>query len=84
MTMNRDTGSLRLPRLLKAAVEKLSERDGTSFNHFVILAVAEKVSVMVTADSFVECRVRDDMDAFRRIVSGSGGKPPLPDDELSR
>lgn len=80
MTMNCGTGPLRLPRLLKAAVENLSERDGTSLNQFVVMAVAEKVSAMVTADSAAEDRVRADMAAFHRIVSRKGGEPPLPGD----
>lgn len=83
MTMNSDTNPLRLPRLLRAAVENLSKRDGTSVNQFVVLAVAEKVSAIVTADGFVERRVRADMDAFYRIMSSRGGKRPLPGDEVS-
>ena len=52
MTTKSSTYPLRLPRSLKAAVEKLSKRDGTSLNQFVVMAVAEKVSVMTTAEYF--------------------------------
>jgi predicted HicB family RNase H-like nuclease len=34
---------LRLPRSLKAAAKLMADRDGISLNHFISLAVAEKV-----------------------------------------
>lgn len=80
MTMNCGTDPLRLPRLLKAAVENLSEREGTSLNQFVVTAVAEKVSAMVTVGTCAEDRVRADMAAFRRIMFRKRGEPPLPGD----
>ena len=82
--MTTRTGSypLRLPLSLKAAVEKLSRKDGTSVNQFVVVAVAEKVSAMATAEMFAERRARADMDAFDRIMSRDGGDPPRPDDTL--
>lgn len=43
MTTRTSTFPLRLPRSLKDAVEKLSRKDGTSINQFVVMAVAEKV-----------------------------------------
>ncbi len=52
MTTKTSTYPLRLPRSLKAAVEKLSKEDGTSVNQFVVMAVAEKVSALTTADVF--------------------------------
>ena len=50
MTTKTGTYPLRLPLTLKAAVEKLAKRDGTSVNQFVVVAVAEKLSAMATAD----------------------------------
>lgn len=84
MTTKSSTYPLRLPRSLKAAAEKLSKRDGTSLNQFVAVAVAEKVSAMTTADYFAERKARADMDGFDRILSRTGGEPPLPGDELPR
>ena len=43
MTTKTGTYPLRLPLSLKAAVEKLAKRDGTSVNQFVVVAVAEKL-----------------------------------------
>ncbi len=82
MTTKTSTYPLRLPRSLKAAVEKLSREDGTSVNQFVVMAVAEKVSAMTTATYFAERKQRADMEAFDRILSRPGGEPPRPGDEL--
>jgi hypothetical protein len=48
----------------------------------VVVAVAEKVAAMATAELFAERRGRADMDAFDRIMSRKGGEPPRPDDAL--
>lgn len=82
MTTRTSTYPLRLPRSLKEAVEKLSKRDGTSLNQFVVMAVAEKVSAMTTADYFAERRQRADLAAFDRILDRDGGAPPRPGDEI--
>jgi hypothetical protein len=76
------TYPLRLPRSLKAAVEKLSKKDGTSINQFVVMAVAEKISAMTTAEYFAERKGRANLKAFDRIMSRKGGEPPRPDDRL--
>ncbi|QNT68346.1 type II toxin-antitoxin system TacA family antitoxin [Defluviicoccus vanus] len=83
MTTRSSTYPLRLPRSLKAAIEKLSKRDGTSVNQFVVMAAAEKVAAMTTAEYFTERRERADMEAFDRILNRKGGQPPQPGDELS-
>ena len=43
MTTRVATFSLRLPVSLKAALEKIAERDGTSMNQFLVIAAAEKI-----------------------------------------
>jgi hypothetical protein len=82
MTTKTGTYPLRLPLSLKAAVEKLAKQDGTSVNQFVVVAVAEKLSAMATADQFAERRARADLAAFDRIMERNGGEPPGPDDLL--
>ena len=84
MTTKTSTYPLRLPRSLKAAVEKLSKQDGTSVNQFLVMAVAEKVSALTTAEYFAERKARADMEAFDRILSRTGGEPPRPGDELPK
>lgn len=81
MTTKSSTYPLRLPRSLKAAIEKLSKQDGTSVNQFVVMAVAEKVSAMTTAEYFAQRKARADMEAFDRIMDRKGGQPPREGDE---
>jgi hypothetical protein len=76
------TYPLRLPRSLKQAVEKQSREDGTSINQFVVVAVAEKISAMQTAQFFAERRAGADFKAFDRIMKRKGGVPPRPGDEI--
>lgn len=80
MTTKTGTFPLRLPLSLKAAVEKISARDGTSMNQFLVVAVAEKLTAMQTETFFSERRSRADRAAFRRILNRAGGEPPRPDD----
>lgn len=82
MTTRTSTYPLRLPVSLKAAVERLSRRDGTSINQFVVVAVAERIAAMSTEEIFAERRARADRAALRRILDREGGEPPRPGDEL--
>jgi len=41
---------------------------------------AEKIAAMQTEEFFLERRNRADRDAFRRILSRSGGAEPAPND----
>jgi hypothetical protein len=75
------TYPLRLPRSVKAAVEKLAREEGISMNQFVATAVAEKLAVMNTAAFFAQRRGRADLIAFRKILRRSGGTPPREGDE---
>ena len=82
MTTRTSTYPLRLPVSLKAAVAKLSKRDGTSINQFVVVAVAEKIAAMTTEEVFAERRARADLAEFDRIMNRRGGAPPAPEDAL--
>lgn len=79
--MTAATYPLRLPRSVKAAVEKLAKAEGISVNQFVATAVAEKLSAMNTASYFAERRSRADLAAFKRIMKRKGGEPPRQGDE---
>jgi hypothetical protein len=76
------TYPLRLPRSIKAEVERRAREEGISINQFVATAVAEKLAAMNTAAFFAERRERADMQAFDRLMQRKGGEPPLPDDTL--
>ena len=75
------TYPLRLPRSIKAAVEKLARDEGISMNQFVATAVAEKLAVMTTATFFAERKNRADLKAFKRLLNRRGGEPPREGDE---
>lgn len=82
MTTRVATFPLRLPVSLKAALEKISKRDGTSMNQFLVIAAAEKIAAMETENFFLERRNRADREAFLRILNRQGGEPPRPEDAL--
>jgi hypothetical protein len=83
MTTRVATFPLRLPVSLKAALEQISERDGTSINQFLVVAAAEKVAVMQTEEYFLTHRNRAVREFFRRILNREGGEAPHTEDEWS-
>ena len=76
------TYPLRLPRSVKAEVERRAKREGISINQFVATAVAEKLAAMNTAEFFAERRARADFETFDRLMRRKGGEPPRRGDEL--
>jgi hypothetical protein len=82
MTTRVSTFPLRLPVSLKAALERISKRDGASMNQFLVIAAAEKIAAMETERFFAERKNLADRKAFRRIRNGGGGAPPRPEDAI--
>jgi hypothetical protein len=83
MTTEVTTVSLDLPVSLKAAVEKLATANGTTMNQFLVMATAEKLAAMQTADAFfAERKGRGDKAAAIRLLGRVGGEPPRVGDEL--
>lgn len=82
MTTRVATFPLRLPVSMKAALEKIAKRDGTSMNQFLVIAAAEKIAAMETEIFFAERRVRADDEGFLRILNREGGEAPRPEDTL--
>lgn len=78
------TYPLRLPRSVKAEVERRAREDGISINQFVATAVAEKLAAMNTASFFAERRQRADFRAFDRLMRRKGGEAPRPDDSMPK
>ena len=76
------TYPLRLPRSVKAEVQRRAKQDGISINQFVATAVAEKLAAMNTAAFFAERRERADFKAFDRLMRRKGGERPRPDDKI--
>jgi hypothetical protein len=82
MSQIKSTYPLRLPRSVKAEVERRAKADGISVNQFVATAVAEKLAAMSTAEFFADRRARADFKAFDRLMRRKGGVPPAPDDTI--
>ena len=82
MKSPQSTYPLRLPRSVKAEVERRAKADGTSVNQFVATAVAEKLAAMNTAAFFAERRENAAFKAFDRLMRRNGGEPPSPEDTL--
>jgi hypothetical protein len=78
----KSTYPLRLPRSVKAEVERRAKHDGTSINQFVATAVAEKLAAMNTAEFFAERRNRADFAAFDRLMKRKGGELPSAGDKI--
>jgi hypothetical protein len=82
MTTKVATFPLRLPASLKAALEAISDRDGTSMNQFLVIAAAEKIAAMQTEEFFLERRSRANREEFRRILNRKGGEKPRSEDTI--
>jgi len=77
------TFPLRLPVSLKNAVEKLAAADGTSMNQFLVMAAAEKLAAITTAEAFfAERKERADPESAIRFLTRQGGESPRKDDLL--
>ena len=76
------TYPLRLPRSIRASLDRVSKRDGVSINQFVSIAVAEKLAMMEAQTYFVERQARADVAAFDAVMARTGGEPPREDDSI--
>ena len=75
------TYPLRLPRSIRAGIERLSKQDGISINQFVSIAVAEKLAIMQAETYFAERIARADLEAFDQLMRRDAGQPPREGDE---
>lgn len=75
---------LRLPRSVKAGVERWAKLDGTSMNQLIASAVAEKLSALETAEFFEERAGRADVGTFDRIMTRQEGEAPRVGDEIPK
>ena len=83
MTPRLSTFSLRLPISLKAAVERMAEADGTSMNQFLVMAAAEKLAAIQTAETyFAQFQGRGNAGQALAFLSRSGGESPRVEDEI--
>ncbi|MEM3147243.1 MAG: toxin-antitoxin system HicB family antitoxin [Archaeoglobaceae archaeon] len=76
------TISLRLPESLHQAVKALAKRDRVSVNQFIALALAEKVSALMTVDWLEERARRGDRERFERALAKVADVEPEEADRL--
>ena len=83
MTPRISTFALRLPLSLKAEIERMAKADGASMNQFLVMAAAEKLTAIRTAETwFAERRGRGNREKALAFLTRSGGEPPRPGDEV--
>jgi hypothetical protein len=76
------TISLRLPDSLHEAVRALAEKEHSSINQLVTLALAEKVSALMTEEYFEKRAKRGSRAKFRRALAKISSAPPDDRDRL--
>jgi hypothetical protein len=76
------TLSVGLPASLHKHVRELAERDGISINQFVVTAVAEKMSALLTEEYLGERARRGDRRRFERALSKIKKRAPDSKDRL--
>ena len=74
--------SLRLPYSLHRKVRELAAKESVSINQFITIAVAEKISALLTEEYLEERARRADPTAVDRILAQVPDVPPIPGDEL--
>lgn len=74
--------ALRLPDSLHERARALAQKDNTSLNQFIALAVAEKVSALEATGFFRERAERGNLNALRAILDKVPDAPPVPGDDL--
>lgn len=63
------TISIRLPNYLHNTVRKLAETEDVSINHFITLAVAEKISALLTENYLEERGKKGSRKKFEAILA---------------
>ncbi len=76
------TISVRLPDSLHKAARQLARRDHSSINHFITLALAEKVSALLTEEYLDQRAQRGDRQAFLDALAKVSDTEPDDEDRL--
>lgn len=73
--------ALRLPKSLKAGIERAAKADGVSFNQFMVSAAGEKLSALQTAEYFAGRAAKGSLSRFDEIMARQGGEATIAGDE---
>jgi hypothetical protein len=72
--------ALRLPESLKQAAKRIAAADDTTMNQFFVVAIAEKISAMETAQFFEKRAAQSTPEAANAAWGKVGVKSALPGD----
>ncbi len=73
--------ALRLPESLKAASKRIAAEDDTTMNQFFVVAIAEKISAMETADFFERRSANASKAKADKVWAKVGSKMPQRQDQ---
>ncbi len=76
------TISLRLPNYLHNTLRELAQEEQVSINQLIVLAIAEKVSVLKTEDYLTKRAARGDRAKFEAAMAKVPDVEPEPYDQL--
>ena len=76
------TISLRIPESLHQHLRELAKQEGTSINHLITTAVAEKISALSTEDYLQQRAGRGSRDRFKEALSRVADSEPESYDKL--
>jgi hypothetical protein len=81
--MNRSTYPLKLPHSIKKEAQRLAKEDGVSLNHWISVAVAQKIGAAETAAEFFERRsAGGSREEFIRLLKQAPDRAPDEEDRL--
>ena len=75
--------SIRLPDHLHEELRRIAEEDNVSMNHFITLAVAEKIAAYRTIAYLEERAARGSREMLRELLDRVPDAPPVEGDQLS-
>jgi hypothetical protein len=80
--MSKTEHPLKLPASVKTAAQRLAREDGVSLNHWIAVAVAEKVGAVETAAAFLKRKAGKAKpgDLLRFLDNAANDKPPAGDE----
>lgn len=76
------TLSIRLPEYLHESIRELAKQEGISINHFITLAVAEKMSALMTVEYLEERAKRGSREKYEAVLAKVADVEPEEYDRL--
>ena len=76
--------ALRLPESLKQAAKRIAAADDTTMNQFFVVAIAEKISAMETANFFEQRATLGSAQSAQAAWNKVGARAPQRDDRWTK